>query len=105
MRAVLEGRPVADELPSVARLIVAARQSHHWTQWELAKAIDSRDHYVYRWERAHHVPSTQKAVRLARALDIPIDVMLDALDGWSAAVEAYIRGLRAGQEPPHEPGE
>jgi transcriptional regulator with XRE-family HTH domain len=60
----------------VGRRIQRARKDKHWSQHQLAQAVDVQDNAVSRWENGRHMPSPPMLERIGNALGVPAESFL-----------------------------
>lgn len=85
---------------SIGERLVELRHARKWTQAELGRRADLSREYVMRIEADLHDPSFTKAGRLAAALDVSLDELMQPVKkGRHAAAQRRIRPMTAVQRP------
>jgi transcriptional regulator with XRE-family HTH domain len=85
---------------SIGERLVELRHARKWTQAELGQRADLSREYVMRIEAGLHDPSLSKAARLAAALDVSLDELMQPVEkGRQAAAQRRIRPMTEVQRP------
>jgi repressor LexA len=66
----------------------STREHLGFTRAELARAIEESESMLGHWERGEHEPRTRAVVKVARALGVSSDYLLDLSDEPSAPARA-----------------
>lgn len=71
----------AQGVATLGQRIRSAREAHGWTQAELASRAQVAQAYLSYLEQDQREPSLSIAARIARALNIPLDELAEAVAG------------------------
>jgi putative transcriptional regulator len=67
-------------MPELANRVRAAREARGWTQAQLAELIGVSRKTVNTVENGVFIPSTVIALKMARALGVPVDHLFELID-------------------------
>ena len=74
--------------------LINARKDKHWSQADLAKALNVNLKNVQRWEQGSSKPSFEAAAELAKALGLSLD-FLAGMDAVASPMHADVAQLLA----------